>query len=256
MWTKKPRVFKSKKLYRLYLSAKAFNQWREGSLKGFKKTKIVRAKIAKAHIGKNFVSTKVRSLATSTWIKEKGHPRGMLGKHHTLKTRKRLVEYHRLHHRKTSLQERKDASTRLQTYILKHKEMWGNNKWKHIKRGFRKDIGNGKIFFRSAREANYARFLNWRIKQGEILKWEYEPKTFIFHKIELGTRSYTPDFRITNLDKTTEYHEIKGFYDAKSRTKINRMRKYYPDVKLVLIKGQKEFKQITHNAHLLIKGWE
>jgi len=44
-----------------------------------------------------------------------------------------------------------------------------------------------------------------------------------------------PDFKIINFDDTFEYWEVKGYMDSKSKTKIKRMAKYYPDIKLKII---------------------
>ena len=120
------------------------------------------------------------------------------------------------------------------------------------KMGKRADLG---IFVRSAWEANYARYLNWLISLGEIVKWEYEADTFEFEKIKKGTRFYTPDFKITNNDGSIEYHEVKGYMDDKSKTKIKRFCKYYPDIKLVII--DKEFYvPLSNQMRNLIPNWE
>lgn len=108
------------------------------------------------------------------------------------------------------------------------------NKWNKYKRGWY-DINGRKMFFRSKWEVNYALYLDWLIKEKQILKWEYEADVFMFDKIKLGTRSYRPDFKIYNLDGSIEYHEIKGWMDNKSKTKIKRMRIYYPKIKLIVI---------------------
>jgi len=58
---------------------------------------------------------------------------------------------------------------------------------------------------------------------------------FWFEKIRRGVRSYTPDFFIVNKNNSEEYHEIKGWMDKKSQTKLKRMKIYYPHIKLILI---------------------
>jgi hypothetical protein len=105
---------------------------------------------------------------------------------------------------------------------------------KQFKQGFREDIG---IYVRSEWEAVYARYLNFLIKNKEIKSWEYEPKTFWFENIRRGVRSYTPDFLIINNNGSEEYHEVKGYMDSRSATKLKRMKKYYPEIKMVLIDG-------------------
>lgn len=106
----------------------------------------------------------------------------------------------------------------------------------HIKRGHY-DINGKDMFFRSKWEANYALYLDFLVKQKEILKWEFEPDMFVFEKIQFGTRSYLPDFKVYD-SKGFHYDEVKGWMDDKSKTKLNRMRIYYPDVVINLIDGK------------------
>jgi len=110
------------------------------------------------------------------------------------------------------------------------------NKYGHCKRG-KYDVNGTEIFFRSEWEYKYAMYLDFLKRKKQIVCWEYEPCTFFFEAIKQGTRSYLPDFRITNNDKSQEYHEIKGYMDSKSKTKLNRMKKYYPCEKVILIDG-------------------
>ena len=97
--------------------------------------------------------------------------------------------------------------------------------YSETKQGRREDLGNQ--FFRSAWEANYARYLNWLQQGGYIDRWEYEPVTFWFEKIKRGTRSYKPDFQVWEGQKTY-FVEVKGYMDPQSRTKLKRMVKYFP----------------------------
>lgn len=66
--------------------------------------------------------------------------------------------------------------------------------------------------------------------------------------------SYLPDFRVTTNDNSKEYHEVKGWMDAKSRVKIKRMAKYHPEIKMVIV-DQDRYKQIASTVSLLIPGW-
>lgn len=99
-------------------------------------------------------------------------------------------------------------------------------------------INSRKIFFRSKWEANYALYLDFLVSQNKILKWEYEANVFIFEKIKFGTQSFRPDFKIFNNDKSTEYHEVKGWMDRKSKTKLKRMRIYFPLIKIRIIDSE------------------
>jgi hypothetical protein len=107
-------------------------------------------------------------------------------------------------------------------------------KWGNIKRGWY-NINNKRMFFRSKWEVNIALYLDFLVKQGQIKSWSYEKKVFIFEKIKFGIRSYRPDFEIINNDNSLEFWEVKGYMDSKSKTKIKRMAKYYPDIELTII---------------------
>lgn len=98
-------------------------------------------------------------------------------------------------------------------------------------------------FFRSGWEVNYARYLEFLRQKGKIKDWDFETKTFWFEQIKRGTRSYLPDFLVVNNDDSQEYHEVKGHMDQRSATKIKRMAKYYPNVKLVVIQ-KSEYREI------------
>jgi hypothetical protein len=99
------------------------------------------------------------------------------------------------------------------------------------------EIGGKRKFYRSKAEYRYALYLEYLKSQGQIKEWEHEPETFWFKKIKRGTNNYKPDFRITLLNDNLEYHEVKGFMDAKSRTKIKRMSIYHPNIKLRVIQS-------------------
>ncbi len=97
-----------------------------------------------------------------------------------------------------------------------------------------KVIGGSRIYFRSGWEVKVAMWLQLLQEGLQIEKWEYEPKTFWFLEIKRGCRSYKPDFKVTSLDGSHYWIEVKGHMDAKSKTKIKRFRKYYPNEKLII----------------------
>ena len=119
--------------------------------------------------------------------------------------------------------------------------------------GRRIDLDNQ--YFRSRWEANYARYLNWLRDHGKIVEWAYEPETFEFEGIKRGSRFYTPDFRVRALNGQVEYHEIKGWMDPKSKTKLDRMRRYYP-TKLVRVIERPQMLAIGKQISVLIPSWE
>lgn len=113
-----------------------------------------------------------------------------------------------------------------------------------------KEIGGKKIFFRSGWEVKYAVYLQFLKESHAIKEWEHEPKTFWFDEIKRGVRSFLPDFRVTREDGTQYWVEVKGYMDPKSRTKIKRFGKYYPDEKLYIAdkKWFDDHKQIPERA--------
>lgn len=122
------------------------------------------------------------------------------------------------------------------------------------KQGKRPDLDNR--YFRSAWEANYCRYLNFLKDKGLIYKWEYESDEFWFYEIRRGIRSYLPDFKIWDCKDCTPYYvEVKGFMTKRCKTKLNRMAKYYPHVRVDIV-GRKEYEEIRSKLSRVIPGWE
>jgi len=132
------------------------------------------------------------------------------------------------------IEHKMKLSNALTGKLPKNMRFVSNGSYPNIKRG---DYENSKgtMYFRSRWEANYALYLDFLIKLGEIEKWDYEVDVFVFEQIQFGTRSYRPDFKVFTKDGNFEYHEVKGYMDSKSKTKLKRMAKYHPDVKIILI---------------------
>lgn len=119
--------------------------------------------------------------------------------------------------------------------------------------GKRQDLNNQ--YFRSRWEANYARYLNFMIKRGEVLRWEYEPKTFYFQGIKRGTISYTPDFKVYYPGNIYKWIEIKGYMDDRSKTRMKRMEKYFPDEPVEIIEVVR-YKALSKAMKSIIPFWE
>jgi hypothetical protein len=96
-------------------------------------------------------------------------------------------------------------------------------------------VGGREFYFRSHWEYRYALHLEFQKKHSIIREWEFEPQTFWFLSIKRGVRSYKPDFKITENDGKHHWVEVKGYYDAKSKTKLRRFRKYYPEETLYVV---------------------
>jgi hypothetical protein len=130
----------------------------------------------------------------------------------------------------------------------------------HLKATFSRGRGGKRAdlegqYFRSRWEANWARYLNWMKARGEITGWEYETETFEFSKIKRGSRFYTPDFKVTENSGAIIYHELKGWLDKKSITKLKRMKKYHPSVEVLLVQ-KREYDAVRKQLHSIIPGWE
>lgn len=121
--------------------------------------------------------------------------------------------------------------------------------------GRRADLDNR--YFRSSWEANYARYLNLLVAGGRVWKWEYEPDTFEF-PVRRGTRFYTPDFKIfpsASVVSFFYYIEVKGYFDAKSRTIARRMKLHHPAVTVFYVQ-RGEYDEIWYLYGRQIPEWE
>jgi hypothetical protein len=101
------------------------------------------------------------------------------------------------------------------------------------KKGIRKDI-HPTYSFRSATEANFARILQYH-----NIDWKYEERAFTFDGYKTKPHVYIMDFEILKEAKknkkdvaeglTIGFYEIKGYMDARSRNKLRRLKKCYPE---------------------------
>lgn len=206
-------------------------------------------KLLKTAIQKEAVSKRIKK-----WICENGHPRGMLNKNHTQETKDKIAILSKKNYDALTESQKDDRNMK----ILKTKEKNGNlhlprpnTTWKS---GWRL-IGGINKYYRSRWEANYARFLEMMKQQGEIKDWKHEPKTFWFDGIKRGCVSYLPDFWVLDIDGSESYHEVKGWMDERSKTKIKRMAKYHPNVKLVVV-ASKEYNALKNRVSSVIEDWE
>jgi hypothetical protein len=194
------------------------------------------------------------AVVTITRWKNQEHPRGALGYRHTKATLSILSQKSsaawdkktpkQISERTLKMMRTKSANGTL--FIPRQKCTW--------KQGWRVIVGIRK-YYRSIWEANYARYLEFLKLHGDILEWQHEPETFWFDNVLRGCRSYLPDFKVKNKDGSIEYHEVKGWMDKRSATKLKRMKKYHPQIHLVLIEA-KQYREIKDKLSRLIDGWE
>jgi hypothetical protein len=174
------------------------------------------------------------SLQRVGWWSNRIHPKGMLGKKHSQEfCKKQSFRFKSWH---VSLSDEFKAKMYKKAVITARER--GNYDRKHgsWKQEW-KTIGGKKKFFRSRWEVNYAKYLEFLKVQGKISDWLHEPETFWFNDILRGARSYLPDFKIINLDGTHSWVEVKGWMDDRSKTKLKRFKKYYPEEKIEVVRG-------------------
>jgi hypothetical protein len=196
--------------------------------------------------------------AMLAWHAVHDHPRGMLGKKHTAAVGAAVAKAGR---------ERWEAMSEDQRDALIIRQIKGRaaknggklvpdeatrtTSWKQAWR----EIGGQRAFFRSAWEANYARYLEMLRADGKIKSWEHEPHTFWFEGIKRGSSNYLPDFKVTALDGSITWHEVKGWMDDRSKVKLARMAKYHPDVAVVVVDAA-AYRKMKSIYRYVIDGWE
>jgi len=191
--------------------------------------------------------------------REKGHPRGALGMKHTDETKavlstKSKVMWATAKTFGIGAMSEESRDRRSIAASLRMANTPAEKMHTRAAGGRRKDLGD--IWFRSSWEANYARYLNLLIRLGVVEWWKYESKTFWFEAIKRGVRSYKIDFEVKyKNEKEPAIVEIKGWMDAKSKTKLKRMAKYHPNVKIELI-GAKEYRALKNKWASQIEHWE
>jgi hypothetical protein len=193
------------------------------------------------------------SARTKAWIAERGHPKGMKGKTHS--------DEFKANASKKSKEMWADPNSKLNSEEFKQKQSDHmakmqasgklNNNYSRVKSGT-VEIAGRTIFFRSSWEANIAAYLQFQKENKLIKEWEFEVDVFWFESIKRGVRSYKPDFKITNNDDSQYIIEVKGWMDAKSKTKLKRMAKYYPEVKIELIDSKRYNVIKRHHSYISI----
>lgn len=183
-----------------------------------------------------------------------GHPRGMAGKSHSLETKARLSETSRQANQNRTDEQRVEYLMKAMKTKMKNGTYVQERQGTTWKSGWR-EIGGIRKYYRSKWEANYAYYLEWLKQLGHIKSWAHESKTFWFEGVKRGCVSYLPDFHVVENDGSEAYHEVKGWMDARSITKIKRMAKYHPNVKLIVI-DSKGYEAIRKKVAGLVPGWE
>lgn len=187
-------------------------------------------------------------------IEQNGHPRGALGMKHKPESLEKIA----LASRRSNAARSPEMLVAINLKAMKTKMQNGTYapaRQKTTWKGGWREIGGVRKYYRSRWEANYAHYLQWLKEKGQIAEWKHEPKVFWFEGVKRGTVSYLPDFWVLEVNGSDSFHEVKGWMDDRSITKIKRMAKYFPDVKLVVIDA-KGYEAIKKSVQGLVPGWE
>jgi len=159
-----------------------------------------------------------------------------------------------------SLEETVAGQLQANSQILSRKELFREKLSQDpnmIKKGYEHGwiiFGDRVLFVRSRWEANLCAYYEFLKNNGSIKEWEYEKETFWFEGLKRGTTNYKPDFRITRNDDSQYRVEVKGYWEKKDTVKMNRMKKYHPDVQMKYIQ-ENEYKAIAEKSGLY-PGWD
>ena len=228
---------------------------REHGLANMRREKKAVKKVRKPMFDDPAKRTEYKSRIVKEWYANNPHPKGFTGHVHSDKAKK-IISEKSANNWKNMTEEAKEQSI-LKAAMTKHARGNAQNmnranaSWGAAWR----EIGGIRKYYRSKWEANYARYLEWLRVRGEILEWKHEPETFWFEGIKRGCLSYLPDFRVIENNGDKVYHEVKGWMDDRSKTKIKRMAKYYPNVKLIVIDA-KAYAALKKTIQPFIKDWE
>lgn len=177
------------------------------------------------------------------------HPKGMLGKHHSEETKKQMSKSHIELAASMTYDEKHEIAMK----ALKTKKKKGttnnttSNAYSRTKGGKRKDLNNQ--YFRSSWEANIARILNY-----EDIEWNYECQRFYFEDESDHVLSYQPDFYLPQFHK---WIEVKGWMDEKSKIRLEKFKKEYPEENENLIIIDKEFyNSLSDEFKYVVWYWE
>ena len=116
------------------------------------------------------------------------------------------------------------------------------------------EIDGKRMYLKSNWERRYCLYLSFMKKHGHIIDYWYEPETFYFKGIKRGTTNYKPDWKVLFPSGNFEFIEVKGYLDSKSATKIKRMAKYFPELKLRVVDGT-WFKANALMLKKVLKNW-
>lgn len=202
---------------------------------------------------------RIQAQKIKEYIKIKGHPKGMLGKHHTDEVKKiiskcSIENFKKLTENQKKQRIQKILQTRYENEIKNNSYRELNRVKASWKQGHRLIDGKDR-FFRSSWEFNYALYLQYLKDNQKIKEWYYESEIFYFKESKNNCYAYKPDFKIINNDNSFYFVEIKGWMDSASKKKIENMKIFYPEIKLVVV-DLEEYNKFKKEWHFKLKEWE
>jgi hypothetical protein len=199
------------------------------------------------------------SANTRAAIRRNGHPRGMLGKKHSPENIEKCKAGWRRWWEAIDPEAHQDRIERmLATRVARHGRGTAAPDeaiYSFAHRGRRADLGD--IFFRSAWEANYARYLNHCIEKGVLTSWQYEPRTFVFPNQKRDVMSWTPDFIVVEAETGWErIHEVKGKWTIRFDRQLELLEQHYPEWATLMLISEDTYRDLDRWARGRIPNWE
>jgi hypothetical protein len=199
------------------------------------------------------------SANTRAALQRNGHPRGMLGKKHTPENIAKCQAGWRRWWEAINPEAHQDRIDRmLATRVARHGRGTAAPDeaiYSFARRGRRADLGD--MFFRSAWEANYARYLNHCIEKGVLTSWQYEPRTFVFPNQKRDVMSWTPDFVVVEAETGWErIHEVKGKWTDRFDRQLELLEQYYPEWATLMLISEDMYRDLDRWARGRIPYWE
>lgn len=141
-------------------------------------------------------------------------------------------------------------------------------------------VGVRGIKYRSKAEANFAAYLDWLRSIREIQDWAYEPVEFWFTPnpppvrkgkrkratawnnpahlgltgISRGRTTAVLDFSVTTNQGPGYYIEVKGYLDKRSKTLLDRVRRYFPGMRVDVV-DSKQMRALARQVGEIVPGW-
>lgn len=90
------------------------------------------------------------------------------------------------------------------------------------------------VWYASKSEARYARYLDARVKAGEVARWERQVRMKLVVNGE-KVCTVVPDFRVHFADGRVELHEVKGHSTPVWKIKMRLLKALHPEIEYVVI---------------------